>query len=81
MCRVEGAEEFFSELSRTLGSPIEVPPTHITLYTLRNGWPIGIYNKQRLDGVTRKLTNPRSSRNWKTYRTCQRHKRTQLCLG
>lgn len=58
MCRVEGAEEFFSELSRTLGSPIEVPPTHITLYTLRNGWPIGIYNKQRLDGVTRKLTNP-----------------------
>lgn len=58
MCRVEGAEEFFSELSRTLGFPIEIPPTHITLYTLRNGWPIGIYNRQRLNEVTRKLTNP-----------------------
>lgn len=60
MCSVEGTKDFFSELSRSLGLEIEAPPTHITLYTLRNGWPIGIYNRQRLDEVTRKLTRPES---------------------
>src|SRR3989344_1181504 len=58
MCIVEGADEFFEQLGRWLGFPIEVPPTHITLYTLQNGWPIGIYSRQRLDEITRKLSNP-----------------------
>lgn len=57
MCNIEGAEVFFEQLSEGFGFPIEVPPTHITLYTLKNGWPIGIYNRQRLDEITRKLTN------------------------
>lgn len=56
MCQAEGAEEFFGQLEKELGFPIEVPPTHITLYTLKNGWPIGIYNRQRLEEITRKLT-------------------------
>ena len=58
MCAVGEAEAFFGELSEAFGFPIEVPPTHITLYTLKNKWPIGIYSKQQLDKITRKLTNP-----------------------
>lgn len=57
MCQVEGVDDFFTDLSQRLGFPVEVPPTHITLYTLRNGWPIGIYNDEQLRKTTRKLTN------------------------
>lgn len=56
MCEVSNLEELYDELNAQLDLNIEVPPTHITLYTLENQQAIGLASKKDLDTLTTKLT-------------------------
>ena len=57
MCRLKGIDQFFVELRKALKIDVPTQTTHVTLYTLENGIPIGINNKEQLAGRTRKLTD------------------------
>ncbi len=52
MCTVKNLDKVFEELSQLLDMPLEVPPTHVTLYTLENRKAIGIPTQEELNTLT-----------------------------
>ena len=56
MCYVDGAEEFFAGIQKSLGLEIATQPFHVTLYTRSNGMGIGLTSKQEVAERTRILT-------------------------
>jgi broad specificity phosphatase PhoE len=55
MCNVKNLNKVFEDLSSALDLPLELPPTHITLYTMANKKAIGIATKEELETLTTKL--------------------------
>jgi hypothetical protein len=55
MAGVDGLRELYEELSARLGAALELPPTHITLYTRPGGEGIGIHDGRELAQLTRRL--------------------------
>lgn len=55
MCAVKNLDKVFDDLNSTLDLQLELPPTHITLYTMANKKAIGIATKEELDTLTSKL--------------------------
>ena len=62
MVEVEGMERFFEELEARLGFFIDRPPTHVTLYTLENGKPIGLHSKDELERLACPLAHADNQR-------------------
>jgi hypothetical protein len=58
MCDVAGAEEFFAALERELGTVIERPPYHVTLYTIGTLRGIGTATRTELERLGEPLTEP-----------------------
>lgn len=59
MCEVNGLVEYLRRVTTELGfaeDSIELPPTHITVYTLENGLAIGIATQQQLAELTTPLS-------------------------
>lgn len=59
MCEVLGIEEYFDKITAALGletGTIELPPTHVTLYTGENNKAIGLPTDEILRELTRELT-------------------------
>lgn len=55
MCTVKNLDKVFEDLGTLLDLSLELPPTHITLYTLANKKAIGIATKEELNTLTQKL--------------------------
>jgi hypothetical protein len=56
LCEVEGAEEFFTRLEEVLGSSIERPPYHVTIYTVGSQKGIGLATRKELERKGSRLT-------------------------
>lgn len=49
LCGVEGLDDLYRYLGERLGTRIEPPPTHVTLYTIAGGESIGLHIQAELD--------------------------------
>lgn len=56
MAKVDGIEQLFIKVNEILNLEIPTQPTHVTLYTLANGKPIGVTSINELADFTRPLT-------------------------
>ena len=57
MAGVAGVADFYERLSQMLAVELEVPPTHVTLYTYNNAHGIGVANQAEFDElVTRAVS-------------------------
>jgi hypothetical protein len=56
MAEVTNIEQTFSLLGKALDLEIPTQPTHVTIYTLENGLPIGVTSPSELAEITRALT-------------------------
>ena len=60
MCDVLNIKEFFEALNKKFGFDIEIPPTHVTLYTLQQDKGIGLNDslsiKEKTSVVTEKIS-------------------------
>ena len=55
LCEVEGLEELYRHFSARLGTALEPPPAHITLYTSPGGEGIGLHTSAELERDSRPL--------------------------
>lgn len=56
MVEVVGIEHFYEKLGRIVGMELEVPPTHVTLYTYGDSFGIGLPNQAAFEEfVTREV--------------------------
>jgi hypothetical protein len=58
MCSFKHIDELFQEIRNTLNIDIPTQPTHITLYTLKDGKPIGISSQKELQTLTCPILDP-----------------------
>lgn len=58
MCDVEGAEEFFARMEKEMGTTIERPPYHVTLYTIGTLRGIGLPTRAELERLGEEITGP-----------------------
>jgi hypothetical protein len=56
MCDVLNIKEFFESLNKEFGFEIEIPPVHITLYTLQQDLGIGLNNSEDIEEKTKIIT-------------------------
>lgn len=54
MVSVSGLEEFYEKLNDILGSSLETPPAHVTLYTHGDKTGIGVYSQADLESANPK---------------------------
>ncbi len=52
MCDVKNLDKAFEELRSLLSLPLELPPTHVTLYTVENRKAIGLTSKEDIETLT-----------------------------
>lgn len=58
MCDLENLKEFFELLNQKYSTGIELPPTHITLYTLNGGLGIFLIDQLDIANLTKLVTIP-----------------------
>jgi predicted acetyltransferase len=56
MARVDGLAELYDRLSAALGTPVEAPPAHVTLYSRPGPRGIGLMTTAELEQLSRPLT-------------------------
>jgi hypothetical protein len=54
--RVDGLDELYAGLSDMVGTPLPVPPAHVTLYSAPGGKTIGLASEEKLARLSRTLT-------------------------
>jgi hypothetical protein len=57
MCDVSNLKELFNHINKKFGFKLEVPPTHVTLYTLQPDVGIGLNNKADINAKTIEVTD------------------------
>ncbi len=58
MCKVNHLEEFITSMNTKYSLNIEVPPTHVTLYTLNSGPGIFLTDQSDIINLTKQVTIP-----------------------
>jgi len=57
MCTIENVGHFYDSLNSKFGLNLEVPPTHVTLYTLNGGPGIFLIDSTDIKQLTKKIEN------------------------
>lgn len=58
MADVAGVADFYERLSQMLATELEVPPTHVTLYTYNNVHGIGVANQAEFNELVMREVSP-----------------------
>ena len=58
MCKVSNLDNFFGTINKKYGLTIECPPTHVTLYTLKDKLGIFLTDTNDIKNFTKPIPNP-----------------------